>query len=150
LYFIISYGSRSVHSANALYPFVFVTVDFFFPEPVVFWVLSWCPDIFCSKKKCVFRGFSQKISSLLLWLWMSRSFSVQVSLPHRTVGTVGVLHIRHLVCFWTSESFKTRLMIPVINDPAGIIQWSRDLKSFTTAKMWISEEPIAFIFRIYT
>jgi hypothetical protein len=47
-------------------------------------------------------------------LTLSCSFSVQVSVPFSRVAIARVLYICNPVCFYTSEGFRTWLMIPVI------------------------------------
>jgi hypothetical protein len=43
------------------------------------------------------------------------SSSVQVSVPYRMVRIANVLCICNLLCFWTFECCRTRLIIPVIS-----------------------------------
>jgi uncharacterized membrane protein len=45
---------------------------------------------------------------------LSCTFSVQLSLPYSKVGIASVLYIHNLVCFWTLEGCRSRLMILVI------------------------------------
>jgi hypothetical protein len=63
------------------------------------WFLLW-------SKVCILRVFS-KISTLISWFWMSRSFSVQVSLPYTAAGIASVSYVCNLACFWTLEGFRT-------------------------------------------
>jgi hypothetical protein len=89
--------SRSVHSANMSYPFIFILVNFF--QNWFCFEFSYAIFIPLVIVQCAYCGFSKKIIPSALIVALSYTFSVKVSLPYSRVSTATVLCIRILVCF---------------------------------------------------
>lgn len=61
----------------------------------------------------VFCGQSQTLIFAAVILYLSFSFSVQVSLPYVRVGIAKMIYISSLICFGNFQCCRTWLMIPV-------------------------------------